>query len=125
MLYWRHCFYDRCGLGQRSVCSIGTPTRSPHIHHHRHHHAIIIIIIKSHFPHHTIIFGSSKTSRADLLKFIAMSNAISFAVSTIEIEGEGEFRNIGESCHIVLLSIITCHLLDNPTPSHISPARDL
>ena len=35
------------------------------------------------------VFGSSKISLAHLLKFIAISIAIPFAVSTIEIEGEG------------------------------------
>ena len=39
------------------------------------------------------VFGSSKISLAHLLKFIAISIAIPFAVSTIEIEGEGGFQD--------------------------------
>ena len=56
---------------------------------------IIAIIIKGHFPHHTcyyagvIIFGSSKTSLAHLLNFIAISIAIPFLYRLEKLRGRG------------------------------------
>ena len=77
MLYWRHCFYDRCGLGQRSVCSIGTPPRSSHIHHHRHHH-------QRSFSTSYLLYGCHH-----FWEFIAISIAIPFLYRLEKLRGRG------------------------------------
>ena len=71
------------------------------------------------------VFGSSKISLAHLLKFIAISIAIPFAVSTIEIEGEGGISGALGNRFTMSYSLSSLVIFWTTSPPHISPAWDL